>query len=117
MSEDNRMTATSLFEYVLASETVWTSCHTTRNDDDHDDDDYKANVNANCALYQKKKRKLPSLTFLFSHISKTIIKRRKRLNNTTIDSQKKAHTNKNIDLLLAIVVCVLLMNQIRSSIL
>jgi hypothetical protein len=55
MSEDNRMTATSLFEYVLASETVWTSCHTTGNDDDHDDDDYKANVNANCALYQRKK--------------------------------------------------------------
>jgi hypothetical protein len=63
-----------------ASTTVWTSCHTTDNDD-YDDDD--ANMNAACALYLKS----PALTFFFSYISKTIIKRRKRLNNTTNASQ------------------------------
>lgn len=70
---------TSLCEYVPTSATVWTTCHMT------DDDD--ANMNVAYAFYLKS----PSLTFPFSHISKTIIERRKRLNNATNDLQPSTY--------------------------
>jgi hypothetical protein len=107
---------------VLASAAVWTSCHTTDvgNDDDHHhhhdhhEDGDEASTDGNCALYKKKVAVID--VFFLTYI--------KNNNQTPQASQqyndrllRKHIQTKNIDLLLAIVVCVLLMNQIQSSIL